>query len=214
MGLRRWWEDRALPRLVDAVLTDRTAGGWRERAVAGVTGEVLEVGFGSGRNLPHLSDEVTRVYAVEPVDLAWERAGDRVAEFGRPVERVALDAAAIPLPDDSVDAILSTWTLCTIGDLRTALAEMRRVLRPGGEIHFVEHSLAPEGGVASFQRLAQPVWGPLAGGCHLDRDLPAELEDAGFALEGLRAAYVMKTWPARPWGWFVTGRASSREAGR
>jgi len=213
MSIRHWWDDRALPRLVDVVLAEGTAGVWRERACADVVGDVLEVGFGSGRNLPHLGPEVSRVYAVEPVDLAWERAAERVRRFGRPVERVGLDAATIPLPDDSVDAVVSTWTMCTIPDLTAALAEIRRVLRPGGRVHFVEHSLAPQPGVARAQRAMQPLWGPLAGGCHLDRDLPAELEQAGLAVDGLRTAYVMKTWPARPWSWFVTGRASDRGAG-
>ncbi len=194
---------------MDVVLAERTAGVWRERACADVAGEVLEVGFGSGRNLPHLSADVTRVYAVEPADLAWERAGGRIRDFGRPVERVGLDAAEIPLPDDSVDAVVSTWTMCTIVDLDSALAEMRRVLRPGGAVHFVEHSLAPGSGVARAQRTLQPLWGPVSGGCHLDRDLPTALAEAGLGVERMRTAYVVKTWPARPWSWFVTGRASA-----
>jgi SAM-dependent methyltransferase len=214
MSILQWWDERALPRLVDVVLTERTAGRWRERACSGVAGDVLEVGFGSGRNLPHFGADVTRVYAVEPADLAWRRAAERVRDFGRPVERVSLDAATLPLPDASVDAVVSTWTMCTIPDLSAALAEMRRVLRPGGEVHFVEHSLAPHDGVARLQRGLQPFWGPLSGGCHIDRDLPTELDRAGLDIDGMRTAYVMKTWPARPWSWFVTGRASDRETGR
>ena len=213
MYLQQLWDDRALPRLMDVILTERTAGGWRERACADVEGEVLEIGFGSGRNLSHYREQVTRVYAVEPADLAWERAGSQVAAFGRPVERIGLDAAELALPDDSVDAVVSTWTMCTVPDLTRALAEMRRVLRPGGTVHFVEHSLAPHGGVARAQRAIQPAWGLVSGGCHVDRDLPEEMAKAGLVIDDMRAAYVMRTWPARPWSWFVTGRASEGAAG-
>ncbi len=214
MHLQHWWDDRALPRLMDLVLTEATAGVWRERACADVAGDVLEIGFGSGRNLPHYREAVTRVYAVEPADLAWERATERVGSFGRPVDRIGLDAAELPLPDDSVDAVVSTWTLCTIPDLTSAFAEMRRVLRPGGTVHFVEHSLAPHDGVARAQRALQPAWGVVSGGCHLDRDLPTEMARAGLVVDALHTAYVIRTWPVRPWSWFVTGRASPGAAGR
>jgi ubiquinone/menaquinone biosynthesis C-methylase UbiE len=206
MGLRGWWEDRALPRLVDAVLTDATAGGWRRAATAGLAGDVLELGFGSGRNLPHYPAAVRRVLAVEPADLAWERAAGRVAAFDRPVERVGLDGADLPVPDASVDAVVTTWTLCTIPDLSSALAEARRVLRPGGTVRFVEHALAPAGLTRGAQQRLQPLWGPVAGGCHLDRDLPALLEGAGFEVQLDHAGFVVPG-PVRPWGWFVVGTA-------
>lgn len=204
---KQWWNHRALPRLIDVTLSERATGGWRRRACEGVQGDVLEVGFGSGRNLPHYGEGVRRILAVEPEDLAWQRAGDRVAAFGRPVDRIGLDGATLPIADASVDAVVSTWTMCTIPDLVGAVAEMRRVLRPGGQLHFVEHSLAPDDGIARIQRTLQPAWGPVAGGCHLDRDIPQSLADAGFTIPDLRERYASRLWPARPFGWFVTGSA-------
>jgi ubiquinone/menaquinone biosynthesis C-methylase UbiE len=206
VGAVGWWEEQALPRLMDLSLNDAAAGRYRRATTAGLHGDVVELGFGSGRNLPHYPPTVTRVLAVEPADLSWERAAERVRTFGRPVERVSLDGARVPLPDASVDAVVSTWTLCTIPDLGSALAEARRVLRPGGTLRFVEHSLAPDERVRRTQRRVQPAWGRLAGGCHLDRDLPRLVADAGFEVEVGDAHYVTG-WPVRAWGWFVTGTA-------
>jgi SAM-dependent methyltransferase len=203
---RRWWEERVLPRAVDLVLTDASAGTWRATVTAGVTGDVLELGFGSGRNLPYYPDEVTRVLAVEPADLAWQRAAGRVTGFGRPVERVSLDGAALPVEDDSVDAVVSTWTLCTIPDVEGALAEARRVLRPGGTLHFVEHAVAPGGATARLQRALQPVWGRFSGGCHLDRDITGLLTDAGFVVDLDHEGFVAPG-PMQVFGWFVHGTA-------
>lgn len=205
-----WWERRVVPRLVDLTLGDRTTSGWRDRVAGSLSGDVLELGFGSGTNLPHYGSRVTRVLAIEPNDLAWATAARPVEEFGRPVERIGLDGAAVDLADDSVDAVVSTWTMCTIPDLAGALAEARRVLKPGGSLHFVEHSLAPTQRVAGIQRRLQPAWGPLAGGCHLDRDIPAELGAAGFTVPDLHARYASPLWPTRFVGWFVTGTASPR----
>ena len=207
MGVTRWWEDRVLPRLVDVVLTDATAGRWRVAVCADLQGEVVEIGFGTGRNLPFYPDAVTRVLAVEPSDLAWERARTRIAAFGRPVDRVGVDGARLPVADRSVDAVVSTWTMCTVPDIDAALAEVHRVLRPDGELRFVEHTLAPDAGVARVQRGVQPVWGRVAGGCHVDRDLVALLEGAGLTVEIRYAGYVAGC-PARPWSRFVTGSAT------
>ncbi|HYN30743.1 MAG TPA: methyltransferase domain-containing protein [Dermatophilaceae bacterium] len=201
--LSGWWDAAAMPRLVDVVLSDRTVGPWREQAYAGVSGTVLEVGFGSGLSLPFYGEEVTRVLAAEPSDLAWERSAERRSAFGRPVERVAVDAARLPLPDGGVDAAVASWALCTVPDLPGALAEVARVLRPGGALHAVEHSRAPDAPTARAQRLLQPAWGPLAGGCHLDRDVPAALRAAGYAVDVRREAYAVPWWPARVAGWFV-----------
>ena len=117
MNLRRIYDDHLFPRLVDLTLTDPLVGSWRRSACAGLSGDVVEFGFGSGRNLPHYPDAVRTVAAVEPSDVAWSRAGARVDDFARRggrVERVSLDAARVGLPDDSADAIVTTWTLCSI----------------------------------------------------------------------------------------------------
>lgn len=202
-----WWEEHLLPRAVDLVLADRIVGGWRARACAGLAGEVLELGFGSGGNLDHLPVDVCRVLAVEPSAVGWERARHRMAAFPGEVSRAGADAAAVPLADDSADHALSTWTMCTIPDLDAALHEVRRVVRSGGALHFVEHSLAPTSGVARAQRLLQPAWGAVAGGCHLDRDIPARIDAAGLRLEALRTAYITPLAVGRPFGWFCLGRA-------
>lgn len=203
-----WWERHAVPRLVDLALSERATNRWRRNACAGVAGEVLELGFGSGRNLRHYGPGVTHVQAVEPSDLAWARAREAVEAFGRPVTRVGLDGAALPVADHSVDAVVSTWTMCTIPDLGSALREVGRVLRPGGSLHFAEHSLAPTPRIKRVQRTLQPLWGPVAGGCHLDRDIPAAIAEAGFEFTSLDARYQSDVALARPFGWFVTGVAS------
>lgn len=206
--MEKWWERRVVPHLVDLTLGERLTGRWRAGVCGTVHGDVLELGFGSGTNLPHYGDRVDRVLAVEPNDVAWATATSRIDTFGRPVERVGLDGAHLELADGSVDAVVSSWTMCTIPDLDGALDEARRVLRPGGAIHFVEHSLAPTARVSRIQRRLQPVWGPLAGGCHLDRDILTELDGAGFALTDVEARYASRLWPTRFFGWFVTGTAT------
>jgi ubiquinone/menaquinone biosynthesis C-methylase UbiE len=200
------WSERVLPRVVDLVLSERVSREWRERVCAEATGTVLEIGFGSGLNLPHYRAGVERVLAAEPSDRAWEIAGPRIEDFGRPVERVSPDAARLPLGDRSVDTVVSTWSLCTVPDVRSALTEARRVLRPGGTLRFVEHSRAPEQAVRRVQDTIQPVWGRIAGGCHVTRDIPELVRAAGFDLE-TDAAYLSRFPVARPWAWFVVGTA-------
>ena len=206
-ALREFWTGQVLPRLTDVVLSDATARTWRTTVCGGATGVVLELGFGSGRNLTYYPPTVTRVLAVEPADLSWERAQARITASGMPVERVGLDGAVLPVPDASVDTVVSTWTMCTIPDIDGALAEVRRVLRPGGRLRFVEHSLAPTPRVAGVQRAIQPVWGPAAGGCHVDRDIVGLLRGAGFDVALAHDGFV-GAGPAKPWTWFVTGTAT------
>lgn len=206
-ALAQFYDDHVLPHLTALSCADRTTGRWRERALADVSGDVLEVGFANGTNLLHYGPEVRRVYAVEPSDVAWRRAGKRIAAFGRPVERIGLDGARVALPDDSVDAVVSAYTMCTIPDLEAALGEMRRVLRPHGSLHFLEHGLSPEAPVAERQHRWTPRWQKLAGGCHLDRDIPSLVEEAGFNLSDLESFYLPGPAVAKPWAWFTIGRA-------
>jgi ubiquinone/menaquinone biosynthesis C-methylase UbiE len=203
----RVWNDHLLPRLTALSCSDRATARWREQALAGVSGDVLEVGFANGTNLLHYPASVRRVYAVEPSDVAWRKAGRRIRAFGRPVERVGLDGAVLPLPDGSVDAVVSAYTMCTIPELEAALAEMRRVLRPGGALHFVEHGLSPDQEVADRQRRWTPRWSRIAGGCHLDRDIPAMVERAGFNLSELETLYMPGPRASKPFGWLSVGRA-------
>lgn len=209
-GPRRWWEERALPRLTHRSCQGADVDRWRRPVCLRARGVVVDVGFGSGPNLEHYPDAVTRVLAAEPSDLAWELAADRIAAFRRPVERTSRDAADLSaLPDASVDSVTSSWSLCTVPDVERALVEARRVLRPDGALHFVEHALAPDAGTRRGQRLVQPVWGRMAGGCHVDRDLPGLLAAAGFTVDLDRARYV-GVGPLRVWGWFVSGTARPR----
>lgn len=184
-----WYGDHVVPRVIDVVCRMGPADGLRAEVCAELTGDVVEIGFGSGLNARHYPPEVRRVVAVEPSDVAWRLAAPRVAAASVPVERGGLDGQRLPLPDASFDSALSTWTLCTIPDPLAALAELRRVLRPGGTLHFVEHGLAPDAGVQRWQRRLEPVQKRVAGGCHLTRDAPALLAAAGFSLRDVERFY-------------------------
>src|SRR4051812_1730011 len=141
-----FYEDQVLPRLIDKALGGKGFGRLRARAMKGLEGEVLEVGFGSGTNLPHYPAGVTKVLAIDPATVGRKLAAGRVAASPMPVEFIGLDGEHLPLDDASVDHALSTWTLCTIPDAGQALAELQRVLRPGGTLHFLEHGRSPDPG--------------------------------------------------------------------
>lgn len=178
-----------LPRLTNRLLGNEEYAGIRRRVVTDLRGTVLEIGFGSGLNVPHYPTTISRVLAVEPSLVARKIAAERVAASSVPVEYVGLDGQQIPLDDASADHALSTWTLCTIPDLASALAEIRRVLRPGGTFHFVEHGRSPAPGVASWQDRLTPLQKRLAGGCHLNRQIDQRLTDAGFKIARLTNYY-------------------------
>lgn len=187
MGLYR---DHVLPRLINvACAAGPAVGPLRDRVCAPLSGEVVEIGFGSGLNVEHYPAAVTGVTAVEPSDLAWRLAHDRVGASRVPVRRAGLDGQRLPFEDDRFDCALSTWTMCTIPDLDAALAELRRVLKPGGRLHFLEHGLAPDASVARWQHRLEPLQKRLAGGCHLTRRIAEQVEGAGFELEDVDAFY-------------------------
>ena len=183
--------DHVLPRVVDRACGVARLAALRERVCAGLAGRVVELGFGSGHNVPNNPDTVTEVAAVEPSDVAWRLAGSRLRASPVPVERVGLDGQALPLPDASCDAALSTFALCTIPDAAAALREVRRVVAPGGRLHVLEHGLAPDDDarVQRTQRRLEPLQRRLAGGCHLTRRIDDLLVDAGFELEVLHRFY-------------------------
>ncbi|MBF6239595.1 methyltransferase domain-containing protein [Nocardia otitidiscaviarum] len=201
------YEDRILPRLVDLTCGMRALDPLRERVCADLHGRVVEIGFGSGRNVPLYPSAVESVSAVEPADLGWRMAARRVAAAPVPVERSGLDGQRLPFADNTFDSALSTWTLCTIPDVLAALAEVRRVLLPGGTLHFVEHGLAPDPGVQTWQHRLNPIQKRVAGGCHLNRDIPELLTTAGFELREVDRFY--QEGAPRPYGALSLGVAVS-----
>jgi SAM-dependent methyltransferase len=190
-----FYGERVLPRIVDVVCGSGQTVELRRRVCAGLTGEVLELGFGSGHNVPHYPSAVTRVAAVEPSDVGWKLASKRLDASRVPVERAALDGQSLPFAPASFDSALSTWTLCTIPDVAAALGEVRRTLRPGGRLHFVEHGLAPgeDTAVRRWQLRLDPWQQRAFGGCHLARPIPDLLTGAGFTLAELDVFYQKGT---------------------
>jgi ubiquinone/menaquinone biosynthesis C-methylase UbiE len=180
---------RILPRIMNRVCATKNAEPLRRRVCDGLSGNVIEIGFGSGLNIPFYPAEVERVTAVEPTDLSWELAADRVAASPVAVERAGLDAQSLPFDDDRFDAALSTWTLCTVPDAAVALEEVRRVLKPGGTLHFLEHGLAPDEKVQRWQRRLDPLERRIAGGCHFSRPILDLLTNAGFVIKEVDVFY-------------------------
>jgi ubiquinone/menaquinone biosynthesis C-methylase UbiE len=197
-----------VPRLVDLACGAPTMARWRERVCAGLSGTVVEPGFGTGHNVPFYPDPVTEVLAVEPSDLSMRLASKRIASSPVAIRRVGLDGGALELDDDSCDHALITFTLCTVSDPALALSEVKRVLRPGGTLHFLEHGLAPDARIARWQRRLDPFERRLADGCHLTRDPKALVESSGFSLEWLEQRFARGP---KPWSFFSVGvaRASS-----
>jgi SAM-dependent methyltransferase len=201
------YDEKVLPRIINVACGVKPLRPLRERACAGLHGRVLEVGFGSGLNIPYYPEAVSSVAAIEPADTGWKLAEKRLAGAGVPIERTGLDGQSLPLADASCDTALSTFTLCTIPDVSVALAEIRRVLKPGGTLHFLEHGLAPDEPVRRWQHRIEPVQKRLFGGCHLTRPVADLLTGAGFAITEIDVFYE-KSAP-KPWGAASLGVAAA-----
>jgi SAM-dependent methyltransferase len=184
-----FYGQRILPRIANVSCGVKSLEPLRRRACDGLCGDVVEIGFGSGLNVPFYPREVTRVAAIEPADLSWKLADKRLGATTVPVERSGLDGQALPFEADSFDAALSTWTLCTIPDPLAALREVRRVLKPAAKLHFLEHGLAPDERVQRLQRRFEPLQKRMCGGCHFTRPIVDLLTAAGFTIDELDVFY-------------------------
>ena len=200
------YQEQVLPRLQDKVMAREATREIRGRVCAGIAGDVVEVGFGTGLNTPYYPERVNKVVAIEPSQVCMRLATPRIAAASAPVEYGGLTGERLDLGDDHFDAVLSTWTLCTIPDLGLALNELRRVLKPGGSFHFVEHGHAPDAPVARWQRRLEPLNKRLAGGCHLTRRIPDNITNAGFRIDRLDE-YCIKGEP-KPFGYTFEGQAT------
>jgi SAM-dependent methyltransferase len=204
MGLRAFYEERLLPYVCNLAMGGKGFREQRPHALRGLEGRVLELGFGSGHNLPFYPREVTEILAVEPSVVLQRLALGRVRASPIPVRFVGLRGEEIPLDAASVDAVLSTFTLCTIPDVGRALGEVERVLVPAGKLHFLEHGLSPDARVARWQRRLTPIQRVCAGGCHLDREIDRIVTAAGLELESLEQRAMKGPKIA---AWIYDGRA-------
>jgi ubiquinone/menaquinone biosynthesis C-methylase UbiE len=184
------YERHILPRFINMACGAKTLRPLRERVCAGLAGEVIEVGFGSGHNIAHYPVAVQRVTAVEPSELAWRLAAERRTESSVPIERSGLDGQRLPFDDATFDSALSTWTMCTIPDAVSALTELRRVLKPGGQLHFLEHGLAPDEKVRRWQHRLEPIQKRVAGGCTFTRQIAEMIGSAGFTITDIDVFYA------------------------
>jgi ubiquinone/menaquinone biosynthesis C-methylase UbiE len=201
-----FYDDRVLPHIINVVMNNSATRKARERVCADLKGEVLEIGFGTGHNLPFIPNTVTKLLAVEPSGGSVRLAGDRMAASPVPVEVIGLDGQRLPVDDASVDAVLCTWSLCTIPDATAAVAEARRVLRPGGTFHFVEHGRAPDENIRRWQNRLNGIQQRIGGGCNLNRDITDLIEAGGMTVTQIDR-YYGKGEP-KPYGAMYEGVAT------
>ena len=201
-----FYADRVLPHVINVVMNTKQTRLIRQRVCADLAGDVVEIGFGTGHNLPFLPPAVRSLRAVEPAGLGVRLAQDRIAASAVPVEVVGLDGQKLSIDDGTADAVLCTWSLCTIPDPVAAVREMRRVLKPAGRVHFVEHGRSPDESVRRWQNRLNGIQQRMAGGCNLNRDIPAILQAGGLTVTDLET-YYGKGEP-KPYGYLYEGRAT------
>lgn len=186
-----FYQDRVLPRMINLACTGKPTHRQRQKIVHRAYGDVLEIGFGGGLNLPFYDrSNVRRVFGLEPSAGMRRSAAAMIEASDIDVELIDLPSEKIPLDDNSVDSVLITYTLCSIDDTMAALQGMRRVLKPGGHLFFCEHGKAPDRNVRRWQERLNPVWRAFSGGCNMNRDIPALLKAGGFTLEDDNRMYI------------------------
>jgi ubiquinone/menaquinone biosynthesis C-methylase UbiE len=200
----RFYDEKILPHLIDFACGMGQVMKTRAQVVPLASGRVLEIGIGTGLNLGFYdASKVSAIVGVDPAAQMQALARRRAERIAIPLEMVALELGQIQATDASFDSIVCTFTLCTIPEPLAALREMRRVLKPGGKLLFSEHGRAPDPGVRRWQQRLTPLWKPLAGGCHLDRDIPALLKAGGFHIREVQSSYLPgprpMTWVWRGW---------------
>lgn len=193
-----------LPRLTDLVMRNKEATRYRSQLVPEACGTVLEIGVGSGLNLPYYGTAVSRLYGLDPSEELLQMARKKAGAALFPVEFLANTGEEIPLDDCCFDTIVTTWTLCTIPDPVKALKEMRRVLKPGGSLLFAEHGFAPDASVRSWQERLNPLWRRITGGCNLNRKMDELIRNSDFRIVQLDMAYAKGL---RPMSYIYSGRA-------
>ena len=200
-----FYERHVLPRLIDFAMRAKAAAAERQKRVPDAAGVVVEIGVGSGLNFPVYGPHVARVIGIDPSPKLLGMARARAGDARCPVELLESSAEAVPLPDGSADTVLTTWTLCSIAQPERALREMKRLLKPGGRLVFIEHGRAPDAGVRAWQDRLTPWWRGVAGGCELNRDIPALLARAGFSISELEQSYSAEG--PRPFSYLYRGVA-------
>jgi ubiquinone/menaquinone biosynthesis C-methylase UbiE len=185
-----FYDDYVLPHVINLSMRSRELLSYRKRLLSRAQGRVLEIGIGSGLNLPHYPTDVEEIVGLEPSFRLLAMAQRSADACKLPVTVIAGRAEAIPMDSQSFDTVITTWTLCSIPDAIEALKEMRRVLKPAGQLLFVEHGLAPEGYVRRWQHRLTPLWTKIGGGCHLNRPIRTLIESAGFAITTLETGYA------------------------
>lgn len=199
-----FYVDLILPHLVNLAMRNRHLVPYRERVISAAEGRVLEIGMGSGLNLPFYRPQVQEILGLEPAPRLLAMSRRAAGQLSLPVTLIEGSAEAIPLDDRSIDTVVTTWTLCTIPEAVQALAEMRRVLRPNGQLLFVEHGLAPDRNVRRWQDWLTPTWKRIGGGCHLNRPIRNLIETAGFGITQLETGYMKGP---KPLAFLYEGRA-------
>lgn len=185
-----FYQDRILPYLVHVAMRQGILTAYRHRLVPAAEGRILEIGVGSGLNLPFYAEQAKHVIGLDPSPKLLSMAHEAMGRAARPVELLEGSAEAIPLEDKSVDTVVTTWTLCSIPDVSRALGEVRRVLKPSGRLLFVEHGRSPEANVSRWQDRLTPLWRRIGGGCHLNRAIGPLIADSGFRIERMETGYM------------------------